>query len=129
MKGNFIPDDVRRFIVTSVPSIPHLEGLLLLRDTRIAVWNADILAQRLYIGTRQAADLLIAFHNGGFLVPAEGGAPGDYRYQPSHPSLRAIVDQLAQAYSEDLIGITNLVHSVGGKKVQQFADAFKWRRD
>lgn len=128
MKGKFIPDDVRRFIVTSVPSIPHLEGLLLLRDVSIPAWNAEILAQRLYINPRQAAELLIAFHNGGFLAPVEG-SPGEYRYQPSHPTLRSIVDQLAQAYSEDLIGITNLVHSVGGKKVQQFADAFKWRRD
>jgi hypothetical protein len=128
MRGNSIPDDVRRFIVTSVPSIPYLEGLLLLRDTRIPAWNAEVLAQRLYIGTRQAADLLAAFHNGGFLVSADD-ARGNYLYQPIDPFLRTIVDRLAQAYSEDLIGITNLVHSVGGKKVQQFADAFKWRRD
>ena len=128
MKGNFIPDDVRRFIVTSVPSIPHLEALLLLRDTTIPAWNAEILAQRLYIGTRQAADLITALHNSGFLVPIDG-SPGNYCYQPSHPSLRVIVDQLAQAYREDLIGITNLVHSASSKKVQQFADAFKWRRD
>jgi hypothetical protein len=128
MKGQLIPDDVRRFIVTSVPSIPHLEALLLLRDTSITAWSAEILAQRLYIGTRQAADLLNALHQGGFLAPIEG-SPGQYRYQPSHPSLREIVEKLAQAYSEDLIGMTNLVHSVGGKKVQQFADAFKWRRD
>jgi hypothetical protein len=128
MNGKSIPDDVRRFIVTSVPSIPHLEALLLLRDTSVAAWSAEILARRLYIGTRPAEDLVNALHHGGFLVPIEG-SPGEYRYQPSHPSLREIVERLAQAYSEDLIGITNLVHSVGGKKVQQFADAFKWRRD
>lgn len=128
MKGNSIPDDVRRFVLTSVSSIPHLEGLLLLRDNRIPAWNADILAQRLYIGARQATDLLAALHHGGFLEPIEG-SPGNYRYQPAHLSLRLIVDQLAQAYREDLIGITNLVHSASSKKVQQFADAFKWRRD
>jgi hypothetical protein len=128
MKGNSIPDDVRRFIVTSVPSIPHLEGLLLLRSKNISVWNADILSQRLYIAPRQAADLVAALRDGGFLVPIED-SPGNYRYQTSHPALREIVDKLAQAYSEDLIGITNLVHSAGGKKVQQFADAFKLRRD
>jgi hypothetical protein len=128
MKGNSIPDDVRRFILTSVPSIPHLEGLLLLRDTGIYAWNADTLAQRLYIGARQAEDLIAALHSGGFLVPIKD-SPGDYRYQPSHPSLGTIIDKLAQAYSEDLIGITNLVHSASSKKVQQFADAFKWRRD
>jgi hypothetical protein len=128
MKGTSIPDDVRRFIVTSVPSIPHLEGLLLLRDGTVPAWNADILARRLYIGTRQAADLIEALHHGGFLVPIED-ASGNYRYEPSHPSLREIVDKLAQAYQADLIGITNLVHSASSKKVQQFADAFKWRRD
>lgn len=128
MKGTSIPDDVRRFIVTSVPSIPHLEGLLLLRDAAVPAWTAEILAQRLYIGTRQAADLIEALHRGGFLAPVDGAA-GSYRYQPAHPSLRKIVDQLALAYQADLIGITHLVHSAGSKKVQQFADAFKWRRD
>jgi len=127
MKGNTIPDDVRRFIVTSVPSIPHLEGLLLLRDPAVHAWNADMLAQRLYIGTRQASDLIEALHQGGFLVRIDE-SPGDYRYQPSHPSLRDIVEQLARAYQADLIGITNLVHSANSKRVQQFADAFKWRR-
>ncbi|HWT72709.1 MAG TPA: hypothetical protein VN361_11030 [Oxalicibacterium sp.] len=128
MKGTSIPDDVRRFIVTSVPSIPHLEGLLLLRDATVPAWNADILAQRLYIGTRQAADLIEALHSSGFLAPIED-SPGNYRYEPIHPSLREIADKLAQAYQTDLIGITNLVHSANSKKVQQFADAFKWRRD
>jgi hypothetical protein len=128
MKGHAIPDGVRRFIVTSVPSIPHLEGLLLLRDPTIHAWNAGMLAQRLYIGTRQAAELIATLHNGGFLSPVDG-SPGDYCYQPRHPSLREIVDQLALAYQADLIGITNLVHSASSKKVQQFADAFKWRRD
>jgi len=128
MKGNPIPDDVRRFIVTSIPSIPHLEGLLLLRDPAIEEWNAEILAQRLYIGTRQADELIAALHAGGFLAPVRG-APGCYRYQPSHDALREIVDKLAAAYQADLIGITNLIHSASSRKVQQFADAFKWRRD
>jgi hypothetical protein len=128
MKGTSIPDDVRRFIVTSVPSIPHLEALLLLRNGAAAAWNADVLARRLYIGTRQAADLVEALHQGGFLTPIDD-LPGNYRYQPMHPSLHDIVDKLAQAYQADLIEITNLVHSASSKKVQQFADAFKWRRD
>ena len=40
-----IPDDVRRFILTSVPSVPYLEAMLLLRGEPQAAWDASALGE------------------------------------------------------------------------------------
>jgi hypothetical protein len=37
--------------------------------------------------------------------------------------------QLATAYSRDLIGVTDLIHSRTARRAQQFADAFRIRKD
>ncbi|WP_426207802.1 hypothetical protein [Massilia sp. TWP1-3-3] len=34
-----IPADIRRFVLTSIRSVPHLEALLLLRATEAELWS------------------------------------------------------------------------------------------
>jgi hypothetical protein len=56
-------------------------------------------------------------------------APGDiYRYAPFDANLARLVDRLASAYADDLIGITNLIHGTTRKAARSFADAFKIRK-
>jgi hypothetical protein len=43
--------------------------------------------------------------------------------------LRARIDQLAELYARHLVEVTLLIHSSLDRKAQQFADAFKWRKD
>ncbi|GIZ53119.1 hypothetical protein [Noviherbaspirillum aridicola] len=124
--GTPIPDDVRRFILTSIPSVPYLEALLLLRAEPAQPWDAATLARRLYLGEKQAAGLLQQLHEAQLLEPAEEGG---YRYRPVSDDLDAMVGRVALAYSSRLVEITNLIHSATGKKAQHFADAFLWRKD
>ena len=42
-----IPEDVRRFVLTSIPSVPFLEALLLMRANPAQGWSRDTLARRL----------------------------------------------------------------------------------
>jgi hypothetical protein len=39
-----------------------------------------------------------------------------------------IVDQLAEIYSENVVGVTELIHARQERRAQQFADAFRLRR-
>lgn len=126
--GGNIPDEVRRFILTSIPSVPYLEALLLLRKNTEQAWDGKALAQRLYIGEPAADALLLALHDAG-LLRREAGDQGGYRYAPGAEAIRQIIDQLADIYSRHLVETTNLIHSRTGKKAQQFADAFKLRKD
>ncbi|HEX7186062.1 MAG TPA: hypothetical protein VF756_29825 [Thermoanaerobaculia bacterium] len=54
MRRGKLPDDIRRFILTSVPSVPCLEAILLLRNDPDVGWDVQRLAARLYVAERQA---------------------------------------------------------------------------
>lgn len=125
-----IPEDIRRFVLTSIPSVPHLEALLLLRAGETDCWTSARVAERLYISEKAAGALMLDLSAGGMTRPQyapDGGV--SYRYQPSSAFLRATIDTLAKLYARQLVDITHLIHSKLDRKAQQFADAFKWRKD
>ncbi|GAB3436330.1 hypothetical protein NX773_07610 [Massilia solisilvae] len=122
-------EDLRRFVLTSIPSVPFLEALLLLRADPRQQWHADTLARRLYISERVAHGLLEALCTAGMAGQCEPAATGCYRYQPASPALQARIDTLAELYARHLVEVTNLIHSSLDRKAQQFADAFRWRKD
>lgn len=121
-----IPEDIRRFVLTSIPSVPFLEALLLLRADVSQPWDIDALAKRLYVRERTAQALLEDLCTAGMATCCDTGL---YRYEPESDILRNLIDQLADLYATQLVAVTNLIHSSLDRKAQQFADAFKWRKD
>lgn len=126
MNRRELPAEVRRFILTSIPSVPYLEAVLLLRAEPTADWDAPGLARRLYIGEKQAAELLQALGAAGIAMAQPGTAA--VRYAPAGP-LAQLLDDVAAAYAADLVTITDLIHSRIDKRAQQFADAFRFRKE
>lgn len=120
-----LPPDVRRFILTSVPSVPFLEALLLLRSAPQDPWRAARLAARLYIPERQGGELLRQLAEAGLVTEPE---PGSYTYA-ARPELSTLIDEVAHAYAANLVAVTDLIHSRVDKRAQQFADAFRLRKD
>ena len=129
MDNTPIPEEIRRFVLTSVPSVPFLEALLLLRADPAQQWHTDTLAGRLYISDKVARGLLEELCKAGMATPCDPPIPACYRYHPSSDALRQRIDELANLYSKNLVGITLLIHSTLDRKAQQFADAFRWRKD
>jgi len=121
-------DEIRRFILTSIPSVPYLEAILLLRSEPGTAWDAPLVARRLYIGERQAAEVLEQLSAAG-IARHDDDAPGPYRYHPSTAELGERLDQLADAYATNLVAVTDLIHSRIDKRAHQFADAFRLRKD
>lgn len=121
-----VPDDVRRFLLTSVPSVPYLEALLLLRAEPGRSWDSFNVASRLYVGEGQAQELLQMLHAAGV---ARQEADGRYAYQPSSEELQRTLEELASTYAHNLVGVTDLIHSRVDKRAHQFADAFRIRKD
>jgi hypothetical protein len=124
-----IPEDIRRFVLTSIPSVPFLEALLLMRLDPAQPWRRDTLAHRLYVREKVAEGLLEELCLAGMAVPARTPAPDGFHYQPDSAGLRERIDRLAELYASHLVEITLLIHSSLDRKAQQFADAFKWRKD
>jgi hypothetical protein len=120
-----IAPDVRRFILTSVPSVPFMEALLLLRSRPASTWQAGQLAARLYLPERQAVELLAGLAAAGVAAEPQ---PGVYTYGAG-PELAALLDRVATAYSQHLVAVTDLIHSRVDKRAHQFADAFRLRKD
>jgi hypothetical protein len=128
MKYPDLPDHVRRFLLTSIPSVPYLEAVLLLRAERRTAWTVPTLARRLYLREDAAAELLAALAGMGVAQPVEGGEPA-FRYQPATPELATMLDEVAKAYAVNLVKVTDVIHSRVDRRAQQFADAFRWRKD
>ena len=127
MNRKDLPDDIRRFILTSVPSVPYIESLLLLRREPGSSWNASLLARRIYVPEPQAAGLLDTLEASG-IATRVAGEEDAFRYAPA-PELAALLDRLATHYAANLLAITDLIHSGLNRRANQFADAFRWRKD
>lgn len=128
MARESIPEDLRRFILTSIISVPHLEAMLLLRGEPAKQWDAKEVAQRLYLSEKAASELLSELCAAGVLI-VTGQEVLLYRYHPTSDELRQMIDRLADVYTKNLIEVTNLIHSKVDRMAQQFADAFKLGKD
>ena len=124
MAGPAIQDELRRFLLTSALTVPHVEAVLLLRADSETVWDARRLASRLYITERRATELLGELSGMGMIAP-DGDA---YRYAPSSPELGALLDQLAGTYARHLVEVTELIHTAD-PAARQFAAAFRFRKE
>lgn len=128
MADNKIPDDVRRFILNNIPSIPYLEAILLLRNEPARRWSDVQVAERLYVSETTVTAILsdlVTVH----IASASADIPPSYQFSPWSTSLGETIDQVAETYASHLVEITNLIHSKNSKKAQLFADAFKWGED
>ncbi len=126
MTSSELPADVRRFVLTSVPSVPYLEALLLLRADPSHTWDAGQLARRLYVPERTGTELVQLLHDSG--IAAAAGEAGAVRYAPA-AELSELLDRVAQAYATDLLTVTELIHSRIDRRAQRFADAFRFRKE
>ena len=126
MKSSELPADLRRFILTSIPSVPYLEAVLLLRADPGQPWGAAQLARRLYVPESSGAELLALLRASG--VAAQAEPAGTVRYAPAG-DLGQLLDSLAAAYANDLVAVTRLIHSRIDRRAQQFADAFRFRKE
>lgn len=120
-----IPEPVRRLILEAIDSIAELEALILLRETPEQRWTPEAVAVRLYVPHVVAAHALDALSRRGFLDETTGG----YSYHPSSSAMVEAVTALARTYATHLIAVTNLIHAKPSPSIQDFARAFRLRKD
>ena len=126
--STLIPEDIAQFIIEKIDSVAQMEALLLLRENPQQQWDVAAVAKRLYIDDEQAGTLLVRLQEQELLV-SEQSESFSYRYKPGSPALSQMVDRMGEFYSKHLVPVTNLIHSKPKSRVQEFADAFKFRKD
>lgn len=124
MSEDAIPPDLRRFVLAKLPSVPHLEALLLLRE-RTDGLAYEVLAARLYVTPSTATRLCGDLQKAGLVNGSATGAG----YAPQSDEARATVDHLAAVYARNVVAVSRLIHSTTDRKASQFADAFRLRKE
>lgn len=119
-------DAVRRFVLTSIPTVPHIETLLLLWREPDADWAAEDIARRVFIPVQQAAAVAEELCSADLL--ACHGDPARYRCRREPSALAALLGELDRAYTMHLRPITALIHSNMDRKAARFAQAFTWEK-
>lgn len=119
-------DSVRRFVLTSVPTVPHMETLLLLWREPEHEWIAEDIARRLFIAPAHAREVADGLCHADLF--GCGGDPKRYWCRRDPPSLVELLGEVDVAYSRHLRPITELIHSNLDRKAARFAQAFSWEK-
>ena len=119
----FTPE-MRRFVIARIHSVPMLEALLLVRSSS-EQWTVPKLVSRLYLPETRVRALIDELRSEGFASFDED----EVRYTPSSDEVDDMVARIAAIYSRHVVAVTELIHSGIERQAQEFADAFRLRRD
>jgi len=120
--------DAYEFILKNVDSVPHLEALILLWNSRPVAWTRDELASRLYIAKEKVSDLLrdlVRLH----LIAESRTSPPKYSYSTGSDEQDEMMRQVDAAYRHDLVRISTMIHSKASSPVREFARAFRFKKE
>jgi Mn-dependent DtxR family transcriptional regulator len=123
-----VPEELRRFILTTIPSVPFVEAMLIYMAAHGEPVETTLLAQRLYVSAKAAEEIATQLREAR-MVEAVPGQPARHRFAPQTGELAAYLGQLAMYYRTNLVDVTDLIHARTVRRAQQFADAFKLRKD
>ncbi|MGH9501756.1 MAG: hypothetical protein ACRD20_02790 [Terriglobales bacterium] len=126
-KNNQDDAEVRQFIVDQVDSVPHLEALLLLWNSRPQSWRPDELARRLYVNSEVAKSLLEDLARQG-LIELDA-SPERYCYRDERDDRSRLIGLVDKTYRREIIRISTLIHSKPSLPLRDFARAFRFTKD
>ncbi len=120
--------DAYDFILHHIDSVPHLEALILLWNSRPVGWTCEELATRLYIPSEMVGDLLRDLVRLQW-VSESNSLPARYSYFPRSDAQDEMMRQIDAAYRRDLVRISTMIHSKASSAVREFARAFRFKKE
>jgi DNA-binding IclR family transcriptional regulator len=121
-----LPAHVERFLRGAVRSVWELELLLLLHRLRTRLWTAEELVRELRASVLIVGDALDTLQKAGLV---SRNADEQYQYWPIAPELDQLVEDVAAAYANSPVAMTEAILSAPHSSVRTFADAFKIKKD
>jgi hypothetical protein len=128
MPGQNPGTDAYEFIYENIDSVPHLEALVLLWNSRPVWWTSDELASRLYVPADKVTQLLRDLVRMQ-LVAESTTVPSKFSYLPKSEEQNELMFSLDNAYRKDLVRISTMIHSKTSSGVREFARAFHLRQE
>jgi hypothetical protein len=121
-------EEVFRFILDEIETVPHLEALLLLWNSRPKRWGKEELSERLFTREDQLTSLMQDLVRRR-LVVAGADVPNQYWYESQSPEMDWLIEAVAATYQHQLVRISTLIHSKAAPAVREFAKAFKFTKE
>src|SRR4051794_21791605 len=105
MADQYVPDDIREFILKHIASVAQIEALLLIAYNPEKHWGMPHVAARIYASEAETAkaldglcaDRLLACRDGNFSMNAS-------------PSDVEMIRRLREVYARHLIPVTDVIH-------------------
>jgi len=116
------------FIQEYIDSVPHLEALILLWNSRPVGWTAEEISSRLYVTPEQSVQVLRDLKR----IEIARELPGDptkHTYFPRSKEQDELMHQVDAAYRRELVRISTMIHAKASPAVREFARAFRLRKD
>jgi predicted transcriptional regulator len=117
--------EVDEFILDQIDTVPHLEALLLLWNSRPKQWTVEEMADALYVPSGVARNILQGLTRRGLL--ARQGASDLYGYESGKRD--GLIQAVDAAYRRNLIRISRMIHSKAAPGIREFAQAFRFTKD
>jgi len=121
-----ISDDAKAFLRAVVRSVWALELLLLLRRQRDRAWTVDALTLELRASQTAIRQALPNFRIAGLI---QDEPDETIRYSPATVQLDSLVQEIAGEYGNRPFAILNEILAPRESNVEQFARAFRIRKD
>lgn len=120
--------DVYEYILEKIESVPHLEAVILLWNSRPVGWTAEELASRIYVTTERTSQILQDLIRQQFvqLIP---GPPPRFSYLQRSEEQNEWMFRVDTAYRREIVRISNMLHSKASPSVREFARAFRFKKD
>jgi predicted ArsR family transcriptional regulator len=119
---------VDAFITEQIDSVPHLEALLLLWNTRPKHWSIDEMSESLYVDpeiTKQILSDLVQRD----LITVAGDNTALYFCAPKTDEVEKLFQDVDRTYRRELVRISQMIHSKASAAVRDFARAFRFKKD
>ncbi len=120
--------EVSQFLLERIDSVPHLEALLLLWNSRPKLWQADELARRLYVDGEVALRLLQDLARQQ-LIDSDTGSPERYCYRDDPADRSRLIRMVDETYRREVVRVSTLIHSKPSSPLRDFARAFRFTRE
>ena len=120
--------DVYEYILEKIESVPHLEAVILLWNSRPVGWSAEELASRLYVSSERTAQILQDLIRQQF-VQQPAATPPRFSYLPRSEEQNDWMFRVDTAYRREIVRISTMLHSKASPSVREFARAFRFKKD
>src|SRR5262249_24084494 len=105
MAAQYVPDEIREFILNNIASVAQIEALLLIWSNPDKRWSVSKVAARIYAGEAETAKALEALCASALLVRKDDA----FGLSTSEENVE-MIGRLKEAYARHLIPVTDVIH-------------------